>query len=64
MSIPQHTPSKLPNRVRCEILGREVVADVVDHELEASAAVGPQRILSIRVDGRRYRVAAADVDEL
>ena len=64
MSIPQHTPSKLPDRVRCEILGREVVADVVDHELEASAGGGPQRMLSVRVDGREFRVAADDVDAI
>lgn len=50
-----------PERVRCNILGQEVVADVVDATLEADAS-GPRDVLLVEVDGSRYRVDAADAD--
>lgn len=50
-----------PERVRCNILGQEVVADVVDATLEADAG-GSRDVLLVEVDGSRYRVDAADAD--
>lgn len=50
-----------PERVRCNILGQEVVADVVDSTLEANAS-GTRDVLLVEVEGWRYRVDAADAD--
>ena len=53
-----------PHRVRCSPLAtREVVADVVDTEWVADPR-GLRAILSVSVDGHRYRVAAADCTPL
>ena len=47
-------------RVRCSPLGRrEVVADVVATEWVADPR-GLRELLTVAVDGHRYRVAAAD----
>lgn len=56
-----HSTTTLPNRVQCEILGREVQADVVGDHFDASAT-DAKHFLRVDVDGRRYRVPADDAD--
>lgn len=64
MSVPQHTPSRLPDRVEVEIMGHEVAGTIVDDVLEAEAGKGPRRILTVDVGTGRYRVPAVDADPL
>jgi len=62
MSVQTAYPSQLPSRVEATLLGRAVEATVVDYDLEATAGDGPGDILVLDVQGRRYRVPAADCD--
>jgi hypothetical protein len=62
MSVQQDCPSRLPDRVEVEIFGQRVTADVVGTTLDAAAGGETQDLLSISVDGRRYRVPAEDAD--
>lgn len=62
MSVQPQCPSDLPRQVRVDIFGQDVVATVVDTQLEADAGRGPEDMLLVDVDGARYRVSAAEAD--
>lgn len=62
MSVQPSCPSRLPEQVSVEIFGQEVVADVIDTTLDAAAGGETQDLLSVSVDGRRFRVPAEDAD--
>ena len=47
-------------RVRATIAGRTVEGRVIDEDVEAHAATGPQRILRIEAGRATYRVPEAD----
>ena len=63
MSVQTSFPSRLPEQVGVEIFGREVVADVIDTTLDANAG-GARDLLTVEVDGSRYRVSAEDAHEV
>ena len=62
MSVQPDCPSRLPEQVTVEIFDQEVTADVIDTTLEAAAGGETQDVLSVSVDGRRFRVPADDAD--
>ena len=62
MSVQPSTTREVPACVRCEILGRTVRATVVDSGAEADAGAGIRDVLTVDVDGSRFRVDAADAD--
>jgi len=62
MSVQQDCPSGLPEQVSVEIFGQNVTAEVVGTTLDAAAGGPTQDLLSVEVDGRRYRVPADDAD--
>lgn len=62
MSVqPTTTTADLPDRVSCTILGQDVIADVVETTLEATASTFGD-VLLVEVNGSRYRVDAAEAD--
>lgn len=57
MSVQQQCPSDLPDRVLVTVFGTEIVADVVDTELDATAG-HVRDILTVEHEGSRLRVDA------
>jgi len=62
MSVQTSYPSRLPPQIRVEILGTQVIADVIDTTLQADTGQGPRDLLTVDVMGRRFRVPASDAD--
>lgn len=62
MSVQPACPFEVPGRVQVTILGRSVVADVVETLPEADAGRGPWDRLVVEHEGNRYRVDAADAE--
>jgi hypothetical protein len=62
MSVQQDCPSGLPDRVEVEIFDELVVADVQGTTLDAAAGGPTQDLLSVDVNGRRFRVPAEDAE--
>jgi hypothetical protein len=62
MSVQTSYPSRLPPQVRVEILGTQVIADVIDTTLQADTGGGPRDLLTVDVMGQRFRVPASDAD--
>lgn len=59
MSVQQQCPSDLPDQVAVSVFGTEIVADVVDTELDATAG-RVRDILTVEHEGTRFRVDADD----
>lgn len=61
MSVQSDCPFDVPRRVRCEILGREVVADVVADRFTPDWSRAADT-LTVEHQGSRYRVDASDAE--
>lgn len=62
MTVQPSTTREVPGTVKCEILGKPFIADVVRTEPKADLSAGIRDVLVVDVMGSRFRVDAADVD--